>query len=56
MAKLSTKMVEELNSQMGRELSTANQYLAMAFILMSAASKSWRTFFIHKPKKSAAMR
>ena len=56
MAKLSTKMGEELNSQMGRELSAANQYLAMAIHLDERSLKELANFFIHKPKKSALMR
>ncbi len=45
MAKLSTKMVEELNSQMGRELSAANQYLAMAIHLDERSLKELANFF-----------
>ena len=45
MAKLSTKMVEELNAQMGRELSAANQYLAMAIHLDERSLRELANFF-----------
>ena len=45
MPKLSSKMVEELNAQMGRELSAANQYLAMAIHLDERSLKELSAFF-----------
>ena len=45
MATLSTKMVEELNAQMGRELSAANQYLAMAIHLDARSLRELANFF-----------
>jgi len=45
MAKLSSKMVEELNAQLGRELSAANQYLAMAIYLDERSLKELSGFF-----------
>ncbi len=45
MAKLSSKMVEELNAQLGRELAAANQYLAMAIYLDERSLKELSNFF-----------
>lgn len=45
MAKLSEKMVTELNAQLGRELSAANQYLAMAIYLDARSLKELSSFF-----------
>jgi len=45
MAKLSDKMVTELNAQLGRELSAANQYLAMAIYLDARSLKELSSFF-----------
>ncbi len=45
MPKLSSKMVEELNAQLGRELSAANQYLAMAIHLDQRSLKELANFF-----------
>jgi len=45
MAKLSKKMVKELNAQLGRELSAANQYLAMAIYLDDKSLKELSAFF-----------
>jgi len=45
MAKLSDKMVVELNAQLGRELSAANQYLAMAIHLDDRSLKELSAFF-----------
>ncbi len=45
MAKLSSKMVEELNAQLGRELSAANQYLAMAIHLDAQSLNELSSFF-----------
>jgi ferritin len=45
MAKLSDKMVVELNAQLGRELSAANQYLAMAIYLDDRSLKELSAFF-----------
>ena len=54
MAKLSTKMVEELNTQMGRELSTANQYLAMAIYLDERSLKELANFFYTQAEEERA--
>jgi len=45
MAKLSDKMVVELNAQLGRELSAANQYLSMAIYLDDRSLKELSAFF-----------
>lgn len=45
MPKLSDKMVDELNAQLGRELSAANQYLAMAIYLDARSLKELSGFF-----------
>lgn len=45
MPKLSKKMVKELNAQLGRELSAANQYLAMAIYLDDRSLKELASFF-----------
>jgi len=45
MPKLSSEMVEELNAQLGRELSAANQYLAMAIHLDQRSLKELASFF-----------
>ena len=45
MPKLSSRMVEELNAQLGRELSAANQYLAMAVYLDERSLKELANFF-----------
>ncbi len=45
MPKLSSEMVEELNAQLGRELSAANQYLAMAIHLDQRSLKELANFF-----------
>ena len=45
MPKLSKKMVKELNAQLGRELSAANQYLAMAIHLDDRSLKELANFF-----------
>lgn len=45
MAKLSDKMVVELNAQLGREFSAANQYLAMAIYLDDRSLKELSAFF-----------
>lgn len=45
MPKLSPTMVEELNAQLGRELSAANQYLAMAIYLDDRSLKELANFF-----------
>ena len=55
MAKLSSKMVEELNAQLGRELSAANQYLAMAIYLDERSLKELSGFFyMPRPTRSAS--
>jgi ferritin len=45
MPKLSAKMVEELNAQLGREFSAANQYLAMAIYLDDRSLRELSGFF-----------
>ncbi|MGD8328601.1 MAG: ferritin [Acidobacteriota bacterium] len=45
MPKLSKKMVKELNAQLGRELSAANQYLAMAIHLDDKSLNELAAFF-----------
>lgn len=45
MPKLSDNMVTELNAQLGRELSAANQYLAMAIYLDKRSLKELSSFF-----------
>lgn len=45
MAKLSSKMVDELNAQMGRELNAANQYLSMAIHLDGRSLKELSAFY-----------
>lgn len=54
MAKLSTTMVEELNAQMGRELSAANQYLAMAIHLDARSLKELANFFYTQAEEERA--
>ncbi len=54
MAKLSTMMVEELNAQMGRELSAANQYLAMAIHLDARSLKELANFFYTQAEEERA--
>ncbi|HEX9699143.1 MAG TPA: ferritin [Acidobacteriota bacterium] len=45
MPKLSDKMVDELNAQLGRELSASNQYLAMAIHLDDRSLKELAAFY-----------
>jgi len=45
MAKLSSKMVDELNAQMRRELSASNQYLSMAIYFDGRSLKELSAFY-----------
>jgi ferritin len=45
MPKLSSKMVDELNAQMGRELNASNQYLSMAIYLDGRSLKELSAFY-----------
>lgn len=54
MPKLSDKMVDELNAQLGRELSAANQYLAMAIHLDARSLKELSGFFYRQSEEERA--
>lgn len=54
MPKLSDKMVTELNAQLGRELSAANQYLAMAIYLDERSLKELSSFFYQQADEERA--
>lgn len=54
MPKLSDKMVTELNAQLGRELSAANQYLAMAIYLDERSLKELSSFFYRQADEERA--